>query len=223
MAPLRNLQYLLAGIYDLPLADDIRDFVVTDRRSLPAQHAANAADEQLLVESGAGGDEMGLALYVDAAVLDRLDRSDPLHALHDGNVADYLTALEGVSHFICVAWHAQHGRDVSRLVLELQAEVDKYVATHALLRLQWPERFPAELHDLLFTRCRVDAALAAGDAGLYRRASALAARYCRRLERHLRAEARDGTAWSRALQAELRRFYRLPEMRKLAETARSAA
>ena len=223
MAPLRKLQHLLAGIYDLPISEDVRDFVVTDRRCLPPGHADEAVDEQLLVETEAGGEELGLALYLDGAVLERLERSDPLHALHGGNVADYLTALEGVSHFICVAWHAQHGHDVSRLVLELQAEVDKYVATHALLRLQWPERFPAELHDLLFTRCRVGTMLAPGDSGLYRRASALAARYCGRLERRLRAEARDGASWSPPLHAELRRFYRLSETRKLAETARSAA
>lgn len=221
MAPLRKLQQLLSTIYDLPVADDVREFVVTDRSRLPALQAASGTDEQLLVETGAADDECGLALFLDAALLDRLDRNDPSQSLHAGNVADFLTALEGVSHFVCVAWHAQHGHDVSRLVLELQADVDKYVAAYSLLRVQAPQRFPAELHDLLFTRCRVDAGLAAGHAGLYRLAHELAAQYCRRLEGRLRGERRTRELLPPGLHAELRRFYRLPEGRKLRESARA--
>ena len=152
-------------------------------------------------------------------MLDRLDRSDPLHALHDGNVADYLTALEGVSHFICVAWHAQHGRDVSRLVLELQAEVDKYVATLELLRRQAPGHFPRELHRILFARTRIDPRLTRERAALYRRASDYAARFCRRIEGRMQGEAEEAV---RDMAAELRRFYRLTESRKLAHIDRCA-
>ena len=65
--------------------------------------------------------------------------------LHDGNVADYWTALEGVSHFLYLAWNAGHDKPVSLLELEMQAEVDKYVASYWLMRRQFPGRFPAEL------------------------------------------------------------------------------
>ncbi len=41
--------------------------------------------------------------------------------------------LEGVSHFLCVAHHATHDRQVSLLTLELQAEIDKYVGSFLLL------------------------------------------------------------------------------------------
>ncbi len=160
-----------------------------------------------------------MALYLDAQVLQRLEHSDPTRALHAGNVADYQTVLEGVSHFVGVAWHARHDRDVSLLALELQAEVDKYVATFALLSEQRPGRFPAELHDLLFTRCRVAPALAAGRDALYRRASDHAARYCRALERRLCRDVAGGAGWSVELSAELRRWYHLPETRKFERAA----
>lgn len=216
---LSRLQTLLAGIYDLSLGDDVSDYVITDRTLLPESAPCSGADEQLFVESGCASREIGLALYLDPALLERLGDADPTDALHVGNVADYLTALEGVSHFVCVAWHASHGRDVSLLALELQAEIDKYVATYALLRRQAPRRFPAELHDLLFTRTRVDPALAGERAGLYRKASTHAARYCRKLEHRLRRDGTAGDVLPGALRAELMRFYRLPETRKLEAAA----
>ena len=82
-----------------------------------------------------------------------------------GNLADYWTALEGVSHFMYLAWNAGHDRAVSLLELELQAEIDKYVASWWLLREQDPARFPAELHRLLFERTQIDAQLAVGSRG----------------------------------------------------------
>lgn len=216
---LRQLQDRLALTYDLEIGDDVREFVITDPQALPRGARPRECGEQLLVESGADDSVCGVALYLDPRVLERLERSDPTQALHGGNVADYLTVLEGVSHFVCVAWHAQHDRDVSLLALELQAEIDKYVATFALLSEQSPGRFPAELHDLLFSRCQVAASLAAERQGLYRRATEHAARYCRALEHRLRRDAGRGEAWSRELRAELKRWYRLPETRKLERAA----
>ncbi|MEZ5460161.1 MAG: hypothetical protein R3E65_12960, partial [Steroidobacteraceae bacterium] len=167
---LQRLQARIAETYDLQIGDDVREFVITDPALLPADARPVDAGEQLLVDSGGDAAGCGVALYLDPLVLRRLETNDPTRALHAGNVADYLTVLEGVSHFVCVAWHAQHDRAVSLLALELQAEVDKYVATVTLLAEQCPGRFPAGLHDLLFTRCRVAPARAAGRDALYRRA-----------------------------------------------------
>ena len=55
---------------------------------------------------------------------------------------DYWTALEGVSHFVYFAWNAGYDKPVSILELEMQAEIDKYIATFTLLRRQSPQRFP---------------------------------------------------------------------------------
>jgi len=215
---LRRLQDLIGGIYDVSIAHDVYDFLVTDRGRLPPAARAGAADEELIVAEGAdGGDEVQMSLYLDPALLERLRRADPMVHLHDGNVADYWTALEGVSHFLYVAWNAGHDKPVSLLELEMQAEVDKYVASYWLLRRQFPERFPAELLRLLFERTRIDPALAAGRADLYREASRYAQKFCRRLEQSLRG-ARGRS--EREVLAELRRFYRLTNARKVAHIER---
>src|SRR5215472_1542630 len=202
---LSRLQSLIGGIYDVSVAHDVYDFLVTDRQRLPAAARGGTAEEELIVaEPADGGDEVALSLYLDPALLSRLTREDPLVRLHGGNVADWCTALEGVSHFLYLAWNADHDKPVSLLELELQAEVDKYVASYTLLRRQFPGRFPAELRRLLFERTRVDPRLDGARAALYREASHYAEKFCRRLERSLGRAGAD-----HEVLAELRRFYRL--------------
>jgi len=214
---LRQIQELIGGIYDVRLAHDVYDFLVTDRGQLPAAARASGTDEQLLIGAG-DADEVGVSLYLDPALLERLKHTDPIEALNGGNLADYWTALEGVSHFVYFAWNAGHDKPVSLLELELQAEIDKYVASYWLLRKQLPRRFPAELIPLLFERTRIDPALAAGRVELYRNASRYAEKFCRRLERALRA---DHQGSEREVLAELRRFYRLTDVRKRAHIERN--
>jgi hypothetical protein len=219
---LSRLQNLIGGIYDVSIAHDVYDFLVTDRGRLPQAARGGTADEELLVaQPGQGADELGMSLYLDPALLQRLARADPLTCLHAGNVADYWTALEGVSHFLYLAWNANHDKPVSLVELELQAEVDKYVASYWLLRRQFPGRFPAELRRLLFERTRLDPRLDATRAALYREASRYAEKFCRRLEHSLaRAGAGQAAGAEREVLAELRRFYRLTHARKCAHIER---
>jgi hypothetical protein len=212
---LRQIQALLGGIYDVNVAHDVYDFLVTDRARLPAAVRSDASDEQLIV-AAADGDAVGVSLYLDPTLLERLRAADPIEHLDHSNVADYLTALEGVSHFVYFAWNAGHDKTVSLRELELQAEIDKYVASYWLLRRQFPTRFPAELLRVLFERTRIDPTLAGGRMELYRSASRYAEKFCRRLERSLRAHG------ERHALAELRRFYRLTDARKVAHIDRGA-
>ena len=217
---LTRLQDLICGIYDVSISHDVYDFLVTDRGRLPAAARSGEADEELLVsESASESDgEVGVSLYLDPELLKRLAIADPMVRLHDGNVADYWTALEGVSHFLYLAWNAGHDRPVSLLELEMQAEVDKYVASYWLMREQLPGRFPAELLSLLFERTRIDSRLARGRESLYRNASRYAEKFCRRLEHSLRGARGDSGG---EVLAELRRFYRLTNARKVAHIQRS--
>jgi hypothetical protein len=219
---LSRLQALIGGIYDVSIAHDVYDFLVTDRARLPQAARSGTADEELLVaQPPDGGDELGMSLYLDPALLQRLARADPLTCLHGGNLADYWTALEGVSHFVYLAWNANHDKPVSLLELELQAEVDKYVASYWLLRRQFPGRFPAELRRALFERTRVDPRLGEARAALYREASHYAEKFCRRLEHNLGRTRGSGALQEEgAVLAELRRFYRLTHARKRAHIER---
>lgn len=206
----RQIQSLLERIYDVPLAQDVAHYLLSDRSALPAGFRAAAADEQLLVAEESS--ELAIGLFLEPAVLARLDAANPHRALNGANLADYWTALEGVSHFVYLAWNAGHDRAVSLHELELQAEVDKYVASVLLLRAQDPTRIPVELHRVLFERARVSEALAGERAGLYRRANHYAARFCRHLGGML---APAGTRARSLATTELRRFYRLTNAMKM--------
>jgi hypothetical protein len=216
-ATLASMQCALAEIYDLAKTPDVAQFLMTDRASVARFPAARNSEEQLIVAQDEDG--IALALYIDAAVLDRLARRDPFDALTGENLADYLTVAEGVSHFVYVTWNAGFDKPVTLLELELQAEVDKYVLGAWLLREQGCGRFPRELHRVLFERARIDPAAAAGRARLYHTASSYAGRFCRRVAASLARGTRGAT---RELLAELRRFYRFGNARKLRHIERFA-
>lgn len=213
---LASLQSALAEIYDLPRTPDVGEFLIT-RTELARFGDARASDEQLIVAEE--GDTVAMALYIDAAVLERLSHCNPRDGLTHENLADYLTAAEGVSHFVYVAWNCGHDKPVTLLELELQAEVDKYVLCAWLLRAQGTGRFPRELHRALFERARVDPVAAAGRIGLYHTASSYAARFCRHVGALLERK-RHGV--TRDVLAELRRFYRWGNVRKLRHIERYA-
>ncbi|MEJ0086604.1 MAG: hypothetical protein WDO72_13030 [Pseudomonadota bacterium] len=218
---LASLQSALADIYDLPAMPAVGGFLMTERSELRGYSEARTGDEQLIVATE--GDTLSLALFIDGAVLARLAEHDPFATLDNANLADYLTVAEGVSHFVYVAWNAGHDKPVTLLELELQAEVDKYVLGAWLLREQGAGRFPRELHRVLFERARVDPAAAGGRVGLYHTASNYAARFCRRVGASLAASTRNPRRGAtRELLAELRRFYRWGNARKLAHIERCA-
>jgi hypothetical protein len=214
---LRQIQNLIGGIYDVSVTHDVYDFLVTDRGHLPAAARGSATDEQLIIAQES--DACGVSLYLDPALLERLKLADPIRKLDEENVADYLTALEGVSHFVYFAWNAGHDKSVSILELELQAEIDKYIASYYLLRQQFPDRFPAELMRVLFERTRIDPTIAGNRVEIYRAASRYAEKFCRRLERSLRDS--EKSAIAQPVMAELRRFYRLTDTRKRAHIERA--
>jgi hypothetical protein len=204
---LRGLQSLLGRLYDVDLGYDVYDFLVTDRRALPSLTGVNdrrAPDEELLLAESTDG--AGVALYIDPGLLRRLEHADPLGALTESNLADYCTALEGVSHFVYSTWRLDRDAPVSLLELETQAEVDKYAATVFLLADQHGGPFPRQVHARLFDRVSFDAHLAPEQFQRYRTAHRCAAQYCKRLERSFVTR---GEARIEALVRELRRFYRL--------------
>jgi len=140
---LHGLQSLLGRLYDVELNYDIYDFLVTDRGALPevapALTASDIEEELLLAETPDGA---GVSLYLDPGLLRRLEGADPVGALTETNLADYCTALEGVSHFVYSTWRLDRDLPVSLLELETQAEVDKYAVTVFLLADQQGARIP---------------------------------------------------------------------------------
>ena len=210
---LRGMQSLLGRLYDVEVQYDVADFLVTDRRALgpvAPDNDSRLLDESLLLAETADG--AGVSLYLDPGLLKRLERADPLGALTEGNLADYCTALEGVSHFVYTAWRLERDAAVSLLELETQAEVDKYAATVFLVARQQGGAYPFQVHSRLFDRVTFDPRLEPDQYARYRTAHRCAANYCRRLERRF---VQRGEARIEALVRELRKFYRLGAAAKL--------
>ncbi len=210
---LNKLQSLIGRLYDVDMNYDVYDFLVTDRLVLQGGAPVNdarASDEELLLAETADG--AGIALYLDPSLLRRLEGDDPVGELTENNLADYCTALEGVSHFVYSTWRLHRDLPVSLLELETQAEVDKYAVTVFLLADQQGGSYPAQVHSRLFDRVSFDVRLEPAQYHRYRTAHRCAAQYCRRLERRFVSR---GQARIEALVRELRTFYRLGSAAKL--------
>lgn len=205
-------QKLLESIYGVRGEYRALDFLITDadkaRRLEGAGNTAREVPEKLLVAEDEDG--ASLALYLDAAVLGRLESCDPHTALNDENLDDFWTVLEGVSHFIYLTWRAAAGRAVSLLELELQAEVDKFICAAMLAARQYNGRIPRALHPQLFEHHFLDPALNDEDRERYRLANRYAGKYCWRLASTFLARRSP-----KGLLNEVRSFYRLGQREKI--------
>ncbi len=211
--PLARMQRGLEALYrletgleigDFVVGEEVRDFLVPRRRPR----------EQLFALSE-DGEETQLALFVDPAAIANLEARDPSHRLDDSNLGDFLLALEGVSHFVYIVCCARTGRLVSQLELELQAEVDKYVAC---LLTRSPElAVSASLRRRLFGDVEYEPDLDSDEHARYRAANDNAHRYAAWLETTFVEPRRIPE-----MLAELRRFYRQSLASKLATIARAA-
>jgi hypothetical protein len=202
------MQTCLTDFYGLDVAHDVNDFLITDRLLACALGGgARETDEELLIGEADGTAEV--ALYLEQSLLERLRDNNPIATLNKANIADFWTAFEGVSHFTYFVFKAMDDQSVTLLELELQAEVDKFVATSMLLRSQGG-RVPAGLHRWLFDLPTFAASLSETELERYNDANRYAARLCRTLAGQFRER-----GWSEHARRELRRFYRLPRQEKI--------
>lgn len=167
--------------------------------------AVNGPTETLLLRES--DDALEIGLYLDPGVLARLEARGGLAAFAEHPLEEFWSVLEGVSHFVCLGWHAHRDRAISALDLEIQAEIDKFVTAWELARQSGLGDLAGPLYGQLFEAWRPAAELDAVVADRYRVASALAAAYCR----HLR-KSHAGNVLS--LRAELREFFRMPPLRR---------
>jgi len=209
-----DLQQSLEDLYRVEAGVDVRSFLI-DRETRDLLAGPSEVPEQLLVLDAPDGqgEEMAMALYLDASLLARLDatRAEPAR-----DFAAYLLALEGVSHFVYAAHCARQGRGTSALELELQAEVDKYAAC-LLLAGAGAKGGSEALRERLYRQFELHGSLSPDEVSRYLAANDNAARYSERLER--RYVARGAVE---PLVAELRRFYRGSLPQKLDHIARAA-
>lgn len=202
---LEPLQSFIESLHGVVTDLDVAAYVVDAERWRSLPGAREGLPEQIFVRTDPGDDSVELALYIAADVVDELQRDHPHVRLHRGNLESYCIALEGISHFVLLAWRAQHGWPVRALELEIQAEVDKFVASWLLLMKQGgaPLATAQVLRRRLFCHYSLRDELSPEEASRYHTATGVADRYCAYL---LRKYGRD--AQVEAIKRDVRRYYR---------------
>ena len=202
---LKALQGRLESIYEVELDHCIEDFLITDQEFVTSVTGSERdIREQVLVHKE--GMDVWLSLYLDSEVYTRFSEYGASESMGDNQAKDFCLAAEGVSHFMYLCWNANFEREVTKLELELQAEVDKYL----LLLDHVAVESRVHLHPWLFECWDFDEGLNKEEQNRYQRANHYASRYCLGLEqRYLRiGKIRD-------MVRELRRFYRKTHMQKI--------
>ena len=193
------------------LSDNL-DGNLNDSKAVRA--AAAVAQETVFISQSE--DSLEFTLYLDHDVLqsasvnlssERIGAAcgDTLQAAPDildhQQLDSLCTVVDGVSHAVCLLWHAHHDRQLRALDLELQAEVDKYT----LLLTSCPDSDNRNLlHQRLFDNVRYIPPAGTELFERYRLASESAAVYCSWL-----VQSFPGPADQLGFRQELARFYRL--------------
>ena len=207
---LQHVQQQLQGIYDIDVGYDIRQFTITDRIIAEAiDNRKPRGSEQLLIKQQ--DDCLDISLFLDRTVLDELHTNNPFTQLHQENLKPYWLAVEGVSHFLYIAWRAGFDRQVSQLELELQAEIDKFVCASELLARQNSTIDSHALWTCLFKNFYLHKHLNTEQTRRYLQANEYAAEYCNYITSEFVQQRKVANYYQ-----QLRRFYRLGQQAKMA-------
>ncbi len=208
MRSLTRLQRWLQRVYEIEVEYDVMDFLITDEvlaKALQGDAARSGCPEKVLLRESP--QELAMTLYLAPEVLQSLGNRV---AVGDNQQAEaFCLAVEGVSHFLYLAWRAGFERELTQLELELQAEIDKFIGLVVLNKDAGGTR-GADLCSWLFDYVSFENGLDKRDRERYEIANFYAGQYCRQLNsRYLRIQ--DGAGLTR----ELRRFYRQGQHGKL--------
>lgn len=188
-----NLQQALENFYRLDPAPAITHFLIFKKTAL---------HEELLILQE---EDLYLALVLDPLILVALQHKRRLSTDH---FHEFCLAVEGVSHYLFVIFCARQLRQVRAIELEIQGEVDKYIASLMLARRS--REFTGNLlYGRLFENFQLAEHLSSDLAERYRYANMLARRYIHSIERKYIMHSRLVD-----MVEELREFYRLTYTRK---------
>lgn len=188
----------------------ISDFLVTRRDMLDGRYQQSIKSREVVLLCQ-DDDDLQLSVYLEDGVLDSLQMNGPVIDLHQGNIEDFCLALEGTSHFVYLIWNAMFDRSVTRLEMELQAEIDKFIFLSRFAMQRHLHAAPGQLRHLLFETQSYQEGLSEQEIQRYRDANFYAEKYCWFLESRNFMNA----GLERELLRELRRFYRLNLENKL--------
>lgn len=208
---LGKLQRGLERLYRLEPEAEVEQFVIGEEERMAAG-VARSPREQLLLQEDEDG--LSIGLFFDPEIMRQVSGRGTAQLLSGRLFGEFMMLVEGVSHFVCVAFKAGRNHRVSALELELQAEVDKYVT--CLLSAEHSSDCSARFRQRLFKDIEYDEELDAEEQDRYRVANDHALRYSESLERRYVSQHRVAE-----MLVELRHFYRmsLPGKMQLIQSA----
>lgn len=173
-----DIYKMLCDIYEPENRLDINHYLIlaTNRRADVAVGNISPGRETLFIREEGDGIELGL--FINPNIIATLEWGDAL-----SHIDELACAAEGVSHLLYVADRAAKGRRVSKLELELQAEVDKFLVMH-LIAAERSNAISPYLFERQFDGHSFDSNLSADEIERYETASHFAAKYCS----HLRSQ-----------------------------------
>lgn len=195
---LKKIQEQLQKLYHVELEYDVEGF------SKIGSHLGN---EALLIKTGT--DHVEIALFLEPSIIKALKKRDPFAQLNHQNLNPFLTAIEGVSHFIYFLQRAEENQPVTQLELEIQAEIDKYLLA-SLLYYQLYGEAPDFLLTTIFENFKWHPNLNKEQLTRYIEANRLAAKFCFYIEQNYIRHKK----WHAALEI-ARNFYRLNHWQKI--------
>ena len=216
-----TVQQQFQSIYHLPHDLSIEDFLINQEtlETLQEERCDLISTEHhrgfmLLFTQG---DELQVGIYLHNQLIDNLHRHNPLLKLDEKNIGDFCIMIEEVSHFLYTTWKAQHDIKMTRLEIELQAEVDKFILC-SLYGAQHPDpTYRLPLMELLFEGYHFEKNLSEESQQRYHTASRLARHYCHFLERHY---INDNNIPQ--MIKEIRQFYRFSQTDKISHINRTS-
>ena len=169
---IEELYQLLCRFYGLSPDLDIRHFLILadGRAQRIAGEKRTPTRETLLIRQS--GDWLEIGLFIDPSIIVALEAPDPLVHLDE-----FACAAEGASHFLYLIDRAKKDRCVSRLELELQGEVDKFLTIH-LIAARLNGSVAPGYFDRLFEEHHFNLQLSPEERHRYEQASYFAAKYC---------------------------------------------
>ena len=207
---LKELQSVLADLYEIEPPCNVEEFLVTDPsriQPLLGMQQRRNIQEQLLVSEH--DDTALITLFIDASVLQTVQSHRDSGAITRDCLNAYCLAVEGISHFLYTTWRAHHGRCVTQLELELQAEIDKYLYLSRLLTGE-NSAYLHRLHKMIFEESELHDDLTDIEIDRYTTANRYAAKYCNIFNADVVNNGLQPTHIN-----ELRRFYRMTQNEKL--------
>ncbi len=195
---IQQTQKILESIYQLPQVELAENYLINQNQLqyfLGHEHPYCHADE--VVVSSYDGSELEIGIFFHQKILNNLKNPTLIQKLN---------VIEGISHYLLLSYKFQQNIALTRLELEMQAEIDKFL--YYSLSDQRTKNYEQSFN-VLHVPINLES-LNPEQQQLYQHANQLAKKYCHYLlKKFLARKTHD------ALLCEIRNFYRMPYAQKI--------